>query len=179
MAFYPLLNPLTTYVLQNKEAPGISDFSGASSPRKWEERNGYGLSGSTVIFLGIGLAQFQIATDLYTDLDWQRWHEDFSPIVKAPPRGVRPKSMQIYHPILEDLGITSAVVTDVLQPVEVQPSVWRYTVKYFAYRKPVRQLRKPDGTAAAEITDPFELKIKELDDQGDAIAAENARLRAQ
>ena len=43
-------------VLAGQRSPGLAVVRGSDSPRKWDVRNGYGFSGATIVYTGLGLA---------------------------------------------------------------------------------------------------------------------------
>jgi hypothetical protein len=51
--------------LGGEKSSGLCDVSGASSPRKWDQALGYGISGASSRFLGITLSEFSIKFRLY------------------------------------------------------------------------------------------------------------------
>lgn len=157
MSWNPITSPVDYYLLEGKKSPGISEVAGAGSPRKWDEVGGYGLSGSTLRFTGLGLAKFEIRTRLYTPEDFEAW-KAFAVVLAKPPPKVRPRAKDIWHPFLEELGIKSVVIEDVLQPEQTGDGEWTLTGKFIQYRRPRITLAKPDGSKAAE-TDPYEQEI--------------------
>ncbi len=158
MSFDPLAAPIDYALVAGKRTPGIAEIHGASSPRKWDERKGYGLSGATVVFRGVGLAKPTMVLRLYTAEDWAAWHE-FAPIVARPPSGQRPRSLEIWHPILEDLGVRSVVVQDVSQPEQTTDGEWTITIKLIEFRRPVFALARPEGSQTT-VTDPVDREIE-------------------
>lgn len=169
MSWNPLKEPVDYAIIAGKRTPGICDIVGASSPRKWDERDGYGLSGATLWFKGVGLAHFSIKLRLYTDQDWEDWYA-FKPLVERPPLGKWPKSKDIHHPLLVDLGIKSIVIEDLLQAERTDDSgEWTQEIKAIEFRTPKFTLAKPDGSAATPA-DPVEQEIGRLTDQYQSLA---------
>jgi hypothetical protein len=201
VTFQPLTEPVDFILLAGKRSPGIAEFIGAGSPRRWDERKGYGRGGAFVVYRGNGLAHFAVQIRLYTDADWADWHA-WAPIVHRPPVdlaaqraaqgptaigagiaglggsaqqgssagagiagtsgaavgatrpprqtpitpfGERPRALEIWHPILEDLGIRAVVVENVLQPVQTADGEWTHEIKFIEYRRPQLALARPDG----------------------------------
>lgn len=145
MTFSPLTNPVDYIELAGQRSPGIATVSGASSPRRWDERKGFAMSGARVVFRGIGLAHFTVTLRLVSAQDWDDW-EAWRPLVQRPPVGVYARAQDIQHPILADLDITSAVVEDVSQPSQVEDGVWDIEIKFIEYRRPMPALSSIDGT---------------------------------
>ena len=84
MPWDPITQPVDYVLLAGQRSPGIATVEGASSPRAWDQRRGYGLSGATVVFRGLRLAQFKVFVRLCTEADWQAW-EAWRPLVARPP----------------------------------------------------------------------------------------------
>lgn len=163
MAWDPLSSPVDYFLLANQKSPGIAELVGASSPRKWDERGGYGLSGSTVVFRGVGLSRFSFKIRLYTEQDWSDWFA-WKPLVDRPPLGERPKALGISYPLLEQLGVTAVVVEEVSQAEQTNPGEWTITIKFIEFRKPKVALAKPEG-AKATPADPVDVVIEQLSNQ--------------
>lgn len=151
------------------KSPGLCDVSGASSPRKWDQAAGYGLSGATTRFLGVALSEFSIKFRLYgdphvNDPDWVQWNVFESGVLMKPPAGRYPRALSIWHPVLERLKIKSVGVVDVGQPYQSDTGEWTIEVKFIEFRRPKIALAKPDASQATP-TDPYDVIIDSLDKQ--------------
>lgn len=151
MTFDPIRNPVDYIILAGERSPGIAEVHGASSPRRWDERKGYAQSGARVVFRGVGLSRFRVTLKLLTAEDWDGWHE-WRNVVQRPPVGERARAKDIWHPILEDLGITSAVVEDVLQPEQDDKGEWIAEVRFIEYRAPVPRIESIRSSEREELT---------------------------
>lgn len=174
MTFNPLSSPIDYIVLAGKRSPGVAEINSASSPREWDERKGYGVSGSFSIFMRRGLAKFTVTLTLTDDQDWADWAE-WKPIVDRVPKrrlGRGPDSgyLEIQHPILADLDIKAVGVTEVGQPVQTDHGLWQITIGFIEWRRPVIGLAKPEAAKAAEV-DPVELEIELKTRERDTLAA--------
>lgn len=169
MAFDPLKAPVDYVLIAGRRSPGIADLSRAGSPRTWDERKGYGLSGATSIFRGVRLSHFVLKLRLYTSEQFAEW-ASFSVLVQKPPVGERPRQLEIWHPILEDLGITACGVEDVSQPVQTADGEWTIEIALIEYRKLTPALSRPDGAQARPI-DPIDRHIEELAAQVQVLSA--------
>jgi hypothetical protein len=158
VSWNPLDNPVDKVGLGGKLTPGLAEIVGADSPRQWDERTGYGLSGATVFFHGIKLSHFSIKLRLFTAADWDDWHA-FKPLVDKPPIGKRPRSLDVSHPLLEDLGIRSVVVENVSVPEQSDDGEWSIEIKVIEFRKPKFTMAKPEGSTATPV-DPVEQQIQ-------------------
>jgi hypothetical protein len=171
MTFNPLVRPVNVVVIGGVQSPGIATIRDAHAPRRLVVRNGVGLSGATVRFQGVMLSEkFAVELRLYTAEDWDAW-ASFKDVVDPPPLGEHARALDISHPILEDLGITSVLVDDVLQPVqEGETGVWLIVIKLTQFRRPTFQASAPDG-AQAGPEDPVDIQIAALTAEVDRRAA--------
>lgn len=171
MVWDPLSQPVDYIKLGGQKSPGLAEVLGATSPRKWDERGGYGLSGSTVVFRGVGLCKFSVKLKLYTEEDWADWAA-WKPLVDKPPLGTRARAQDIWHPLLEQLGVAAAVVEEVSQPEQTNDGEWTVSIKFIEFRRPKVALAKPDG-AKATPADPIDTNvIQPLLNQFNALANE-------
>ena len=173
MTFNPELAPVDYILLSNEISPGLAVISGASSPRRWDIRKGYALSGARPVFRGVDVAKPIVTFRLLSFEDWNEWHEWRNKVgLQRPPigEGRSGQAKDIWHPILEDLGIVSVVVEDVLQPVQVADGEWNIVVKFIEFRRPV--FRPPQAIDASEerTTDPTDLYIEALTNQAQTLA---------
>jgi len=143
---------LDAIVVSGRPSPGRCLVTGGGSPRKWDERNGVGLSGATIVFTGLGVAEFTTRL-LFSEsahlVAWDQWKD----IVAPPPQGQRPKILEVYHPLLEEVGILGAGVTNRTQvtPLNDQGE-WYVDITWKAYRKPLPQF----GTASGAKTTQYQ-----------------------
>lgn len=170
MTFNPVTDPIDYILLANRKSPGIAGVNAGNSPRRWDERRGYALSGARVVYRGIGLSRPVVTLRLYTAEDWEDWHS-WKELVQRPPIGERAHAQDIWHPILEDLNIVSVVVEDLLQPKQTGDGEWSIDIKFIEYRRPVLNLEVIDGSAERS-DDPVDQYIEELTGQVQALAAE-------
>jgi hypothetical protein len=157
----PLARAVDHVYLGGRKTPGLADIVGASSPRKWEERAGYALSGAVVVYTGLALAHFSIKLRLYTEQDWEDWHA-FRPTVERLPRAyARSGALDIVHPITQHLGIRAIVVEEILQPEQTNDGEWTIELKVIEYRSPVVSVAKAEG-AAATPQDPEDARLRDI-----------------
>lgn len=165
----PYTQPVDKFTLGGKLSPGLCEVSGADAPRRWDELDGYGLSGARLRYKGLKLAHFSISIRLYTPEDWADWYA-FKPITEKAPLGHFAKSLDIFHPHLFDLGIASAVIENVSQPTQTADGEWTIEIKFIEYRTPKVTIGTPDGAVATEA-DPIQALIGQLLEQRDKLAA--------
>lgn len=151
------------YVLiMGTPTPGRATVLNANSPRKWDERPGYGLSGASSVYTGDSLAKFKVQIDLWEFEHFALW-KAFSQIVKKPPKGIRPIALDVIHPVLADLDITQAVVVDRSQLTQIEDGLWSTTIDFLQFRKPAPILAKPakaiPGASSSPVPEPPDPEI--------------------
>lgn len=183
MTFRPLTEPVDYIVLAGQRSPGLAVIEGVDTPRNFVERRGFGISFATLRFRGVGLAHFKVVLKLYSDDDWDDWHE-WKRLVARPSLESRPQPgaivprltappLDIDHPILADLGITAVVIENVLQPIQTGDGEWSIEIRMGEYRAPIVALETTTG--ARTDNDNAENAIAA---QSQQIAEREARLAA-
>lgn len=163
MSWDPISQPIDHVVLGGRSTPGLATLEGADSPRRFDERDGYGLSGATVVYRGTKLSHFVLKIRLYSDQDWAEWYA-FKDVVDKPPLGTRAKALSIWHPFTEALGIATVVVENVGQPDQTDDGEWTIEIRLIEFRTPKFTLAKPEGAKATPV-DPVDQQIIDQDQQ--------------
>lgn len=147
-----MINPYAfdlNYVTVNGVAsPGRARIQGAGAEYNWEIRQGYGLSGATVVFRGRALSAPTLYIDMWTPDHFVEW-EVFKKLLEPPKPLGMPLALGISHPLLDDLGISSLVVKKRGQ-IEINPNgIWTAPIELLEYRKPIPRIVKPRGAVPA------------------------------
>jgi hypothetical protein len=165
-------------VLAGAPSPGLAIVKGAGSPRKWDVRDGYGLTGAVCVFMGEGLATFDVDIFCWKDEHFLAWPLFARLTLVNPPIGARPTSMSIQHPTLNDppLSISQVVVTNVTA-WEQDPDgngLWCRTISFLQYRKPRPALVKPfEGPPGSPVVVPPPVDPELLQIQANAATITN------
>jgi len=169
------------FELDGVRSPGVlvAMELGDGTELKWDEQNGFGLSGSFTRFTGLGLAELKMKIRLvdaedrtaFDSADWRR-------ATAVPVQGQRDRIRSLRHPVTERGKPPVNLVTLRYSPFE-QPAtdegggvIVTYTFK--AYRKPLPQVGKPlppENKAEGEVTSVNQQRIAKQD-------LANERLRA-
>lgn len=159
---YVILGPAVT--------PGVAKVRGAGSPRNWDIRQGFGLSGAVVVFMGNTLSKFHVDVFLWKPEHFVQW-ELFAPILARPLPGFgMAAALGIRHPLvnMKPWSITEVVVEDVSQFEQSDTGLWVTTIDLLQYKKPIPAVARPIAAIpAASPTvqappDPQEKIINEL-----------------
>lgn len=187
MTFNPLTTPVDHIVLAGRRSPGLATIEGAGTPRDFEERRGFGISFGRLRFRGVKLARFKVLLVLVTEQHWADWHEwkglVARPEIESDPRRqsttfprLTAPPMDIEHPILADMGITSCVVEDALQPVQTGDGEWTIEIRCIEYRAPIVALEATQGSRAVELTKAMGVDADNIQNQIGAYDREIAEL---
>lgn len=125
-------------------SPLLCDVSGATSPRKWDEKAGKGLSGATLVYSGTGLAKPTVRFFAWLPEHFIAW-ASFRALVAKAPEGTKPTAISIEHPFLAELGIVSVVVEDETMWVQASAGLWTKDLKLIQFREPTAAVGKPTG----------------------------------
>ena len=67
-------------------SPGKCDVRNPNSPRKWDKRTGWGLTGATTVYIGDDLSEFSVDFYLWTQPQQTEWDDFFSKWLNKPYR---------------------------------------------------------------------------------------------
>lgn len=169
MNWTPLTSPVDFIRLAGRESPGIADVMGAGSPRRWDVRKGYALSGATTVFRGMDVARFKVRIRLYSEQDWSDWHA-WKDLVQRPPTGTRPRALDIWHPALEECGIASAVVENVSQPEQIHDTgEWAITIDFIEHRPRLPISIKTEGSDSTATESEMQRALRQERELGERI----------
>lgn len=174
MTWTPLASPIDHVLLAGERSPGLADVQGAGSPRRWDIRRGYALSGARPVFRGMDVARFRVVLRLLTEADWEAWHA-WKRLVQQPPSGTRPRALDIWHPVLEECGISSAVVENVEQPVHDGTGGWSIAIAFIEYRPPMPLVIRTEGSDATGTESERQRAIRLEREFGEALERERDR----
>jgi hypothetical protein len=158
----PFKTPIDYFTINGQRSPGLAVISDASQPEKWEERQGYGLSGAVPIYRGRGLAKPVATIRLATPKDFTDWYVFRKLLARAPNARV-PRALSIWHPWLQLADIKAVVVEHLGQPDYDEASgIYTVTVKFLEFRRLKLALAKPEAAAPPGPADRTEARIARL-----------------
>jgi hypothetical protein len=155
------------FTLGQSASPGyIKSISGHDSKVNWDVKAGTGQSGASVTLKDIPLRTVKIDIVLSDEDDYAAW-DDFRDVIESTVAGTTPKALEVYHPELAAVGITSVVKGNISGPKYDGKGGAIYTIELQEYRPPKPKGGSPSGTK------------KPTNDPNAAANAELAALTAQ
>lgn len=172
MAYDPFTAPVDYVVVAGQRTPGLAEVVGAGSPRQWDERRGFDMTGATLRFRGKKLGRFSIKLTLATSEEFAAW-ATFSRVVLALPARGR-GALTLVHPILNDWGIRSGVVEDVVQPTpDGDTGKYVVEIKMIERRPPAPAGSTTAGSVDSPAPNPLQAEIER---NSARIATQNAEI---
>lgn len=146
-------------MLAGRRSPGRAVVKNAVLVRKWDEQQGYGLTGATLIFHGEELVKFDVEITLWEAEQFAEWRAFARGILDAPKVGANRDtySLGISHPVLDDFPhpVQQCVLDAITQWEQDEVGLWVRTLKMHEYRAPKPVLVKADeGPPAINNDDP-------------------------
>lgn len=166
-----------TFVLAGIESPGQCKFSMPVRDEGWDQQQGKsGSPGETVHNGPKGMAfdvELYLWEDPATGIDYFAEYESFIQVLKTPTKKGASKALDIYHPQLEGLGITSVVVKSWSQPQPDGMGGGTAKISFLEYlpSKPKGAGGKPKGSKSSDKGDPPDPN-QDLKDELDSLTEE-------
>lgn len=131
-------------VIGGNKSPGRCVVRNLRTPREWEVRKGWGMSGASTVFMGNAPATFDVDIYIWDPIQWADWLVFENLYLKKSLPFVKPLALGIKHPVLEDRGVTQVVVTDVTGWEESdETGEWKCTISFLEWKRPMPALGKP------------------------------------
>lgn len=129
-------------------SPGVCKLTGDGIPVDWDVRSGFGLAGKTQVFMGLGLAEFQLALRMWTT-EQRSEFEFYDSMIEPSPPGSPQKVYTINNPILALRGITQCIFLNAPFVADQGDDSVIATYKCRQWRKPLPTLASPTSPAAS------------------------------
>jgi hypothetical protein len=134
-------------------SPGEVALSGHSRGEKWDIKEGDGSGGATTTSKGEKVAQFTATFSLwYNPADgvdhFTEW-DAFLKVLRKPTAGKEKTALDIYHPDLAELEISSVVVEDIGGKQHDGKGGATVAVKFLEFRPPTPKGGTPAGSSNA------------------------------
>lgn len=136
----PFSNPgaWDAVVIAGQQAPGILLMPGGIEFKRafaWDVKKGKGTLGATATFVGQPLAKGTIKLVFWTMQHFVAWSQ-FVPLLKYDPTKIAPQAVDIYHPALADVNITSVIIEEIGIPMPQLDKRYIVELKFLEYLPP-------------------------------------------
>lgn len=168
-------------ILNDKPSPGLCIECAGSNPRKWDKKDGTGLTGATVTFNGEGLAEFTGIIQLgwegpdmpSRDEQWNQWVE--WAVLLRPPTTKNPDALTIWYPNLDLLPVPITKVVVIGDgpkgPKQVANGIWQWEIPFQQFKRPKAATATPKGAKGGQQKkDAIDQMIEDLTKQVDKLA---------
>lgn len=128
-AINPIDDPLVFDVVEigGTVSPGKCVVTGFKRPHEFDVKKGKGAIGGTLTFVQKPPADGTITFWLWTSDHWAQW-ATFLPLLKYDPTKKTVQAVDIYHPSLDAIDVTSVVCNEIGQPEQVNDGDSLYTI---------------------------------------------------
>ena len=139
--------------VDGEENPGIIDpkgITGFKRQTEWDVKKGKGTKGGSATLSQLPPSKGSIKFLLWTAAHFQAWDFSFRNRFKYDPTKKTKNAVDIYHPALAKLGISS-VVTESIGPEEQEgDGLWSITVELLEYLPPAKKTATstPNGSTS-------------------------------
>ncbi len=139
-------------VLAGVRSPGKVTLSGHKRAEKWDVKEGDGTGGATTTRKGEKVAQFTATFSLWWNpadgVDHFTEWASFLTVLRSSTAGKDPVALDIAHPDLAELGITSVVVEEIGGKQHDGKGGATVAVQFLEYRPAKPKSGTPSGSAA-------------------------------
>lgn len=158
-ALDPVGNPQAwdTVTVAGMKSPGLIPKGGLRCPRKfkWDTKEGKGAQGGTSTFVGRPLPDGSLKLQFWLTAHFLEW-SFFLPLLKYDPTKRAPSAVDIYHPSLADLDISSIVVDEIGNIEHAGDGLYEVEVKFHEYSPPPKASAVSTPTKSKDGPDPFD-----------------------
>jgi hypothetical protein len=181
-ALDPINNPQAWDTIQigQQTSPGVAQVGEWKRAHEWDVKKGKGTLGGTVTFVGRPPAKGPIKFLLWTPTHFQAW-DTFRPLLKFDPTKQAVQAVDIFHPVLADIDVTSVVTESIGNIVYEGQGLYSITVEFLEYFPPPRTsaVGTPTGSQSNVGTKPITNPGAPADPIGDAQQQQIAQLLNQ
>lgn len=172
----PITQPRTWDKVQigGVESPGTCVVSEFKRAHEFDIKKGKGSLGATITFVGRPPAKGNVKFSLWAQDQFQEW-EEFRKLLKYDPTKKAVQAIDIYHPSLKDIDITSVVTESIGNIVPEGKGMYSCTVEFLEYfpPPPASAVSTPSGSKSGGFS------ANEAGGQSDPVAdAQQAEIAA-
>lgn len=149
----PIANPQDWDVVRIGQvvSPGICKVGEFKRSYEWDQKKGKGSLGATVTFVQRPPAKGSVVFRLWTSAHFVAW-DTFRLALQYDPTKKAVQAVDIYHPSLADLGITSVVTESIGNIVHEGDQLYTITVDFLEYFPPPKNSAVSTPTGSRSTT---------------------------
>lgn len=138
-----------TVSIGQQVSPGLCKLSGFKRGHEFDVKKGKGTIGATVTFVGRPPAKGTITFQLWTPAHFTQW-DAFRPLLKYDPTKKAVQAIDVYHPSLADIEMTSFVVEGIGAIEHAGNQLYTCTIDLLEYFPPPKAsaVSTPSGSLA-------------------------------
>jgi hypothetical protein len=128
-------------------SPGVCEISEAKRGFEFDVKKGKGAFGATATFVGRPPARLTLKFSFWQASQFAAW-DQYRPLFKYDPTKKAIQAIDIYHPSLADIDITSVVCEEIGAIVHEGSGLFTVTVKLLEYFPPPKKsaVSTPSGS---------------------------------
>jgi len=152
--------------------PGRCEVSDAKRNHNFDKKKGKGLSGATTTFTQKPPAEFKVKFYLWDSTHFAAWEALFPLLRYDPEKGIPVFAVDVYHPSLSALEISSCVVQHLGLIEHLGEQLYAFDVGFLEYRPP------PPASAVSTPSQSGDSKSPDSNVPDPQIVALNAQIAA-
>ena len=174
---FPAVNTIN---LGGNTMPGKWTLHRATKIFGWQQQMGYGLSGAYLLPKGDPLVLAEFRVDFWAHADYLIFRQLkkilLAKAALALPGGIATCALGINHPELNEMGVSSVVVSELGAAIQQDGGLWEVRISFLQYRPFSPALAPPrQAIPAATVAPPIAANATQAENIGLA-AGINARL---
>lgn len=173
----PITHPLVYDVvtLAQMELPGVASIEGAGLGWSWDTMKAMGVSYAIQRFTGINPGEFSIKCKMWEAEHFDQWEKVRRKLI-VTTKNTLPIAYDIFHPFLQELGITVVVIAYIGIPSQVEDGIWEIEIKVKQQHRVKPEVGSAQGgTQTTDAPDAQDVQLQGLGSQTEGLAAEFAK----
>jgi hypothetical protein len=158
----PVTTPVDYVVLAGRRSPGIAEVSGAYDDRDLLVQQQPFTTGSRIVYRRRKLAEFTVRITLYDasdHADFDEWRKVVDTRPTSSTEGSMLAGLDIWHPLLVQIGVSACVVRRVSQLIPGGSGEWSCEISFVEYVPEPRPTLATVEAVTSSPGDPVDAKI--------------------
>jgi len=126
-----------SFTIGGRRSPGLISEWDAGRANEWDVKKGKGAKGATLTYTGETPAEPKFTLQFWLPRHFAEWSV-FRALLAYDPSKKGITALDIYHPALADLEITSVVVKSIGAIRKAGPTLWEVALEFIQYKPPLK-----------------------------------------